>query len=171
MPPAAAVAGWPGVGRRRSADPREAPDPRSIPRDASSARPDLGQIDRRHAKEVAAPAQQPVPDVESPADLVLAGEPAAPRSSMRQVLAVVPPMSKEMTLGMPRYFPSAAAPMTPAAGPDSIESTGRLPRDMGPHGSAARLHDRDRRGQLHLGEAALQLREITPDDRLDVRVR
>ena len=41
---------------------------------------------------------------------------------------------------------------------------------MGSHGAAARLHDRDRRGQLHLGEAAFQLREIAPHDRLDVCV-
>ena len=46
--------------------------------------------------------------------------------SMRHVFAVVPPMSNEMRLGMPRCRPNAAAPITPAAGPDSIEKTGRF---------------------------------------------
>ena len=46
-------------------------------------------------------------------------------SRIRLVLAVVPPMSKEMTLGQPSACPSSADAMMPPTGPDSIIATGR----------------------------------------------
>ena len=39
--------------------------------------------------------------------------------SMREHLAVVPPMSSASTFGSPISRPSSAAPRTPLAGPDS----------------------------------------------------
>src|ERR1700722_7379435 len=41
-----------------------------------------------------------------------------------QALAVVPPMSNAMRSDRPRRSPSHAAPVTPAAGPDSVVRTG-----------------------------------------------
>ena len=45
--------------------------------------------------------------------------------SMREALAVVPPMSKVMTLSKPRVLAIQRAASTPAAGPDSRMNTGR----------------------------------------------
>src|SRR5258708_9038342 len=48
--------------------------------------------------------------------------------STRDVFAVVPPTSNEITLGSPTIRPIAAAPITPATGPDSTSRIGlRLP--------------------------------------------
>jgi hypothetical protein len=47
------------------------------------------------------------------------------KSSMRQILAVVPPMSKETTRGSARSRAIAAARMAPPAGPDSMSRTGK----------------------------------------------
>ncbi len=44
--------------------------------------------------------------------------------STSEVLAVVPPMSSEMTFGSPIISPMKAAPMTPATGPDSTRLIG-----------------------------------------------
>ena len=46
-------------------------------------------------------------------------------SSTTEALVVVPPISRLMTLARPSRRASAAAPITPAAGPDSISWTGR----------------------------------------------
>jgi len=46
-----------------------------------------------------------------------------PRSMMAH-LAVVPPMSKEMSRSSPRLRARLAQPIAPAAGPDSIVCTG-----------------------------------------------
>src|SRR2546426_12472427 len=46
-------------------------------------------------------------------------------ASTREHFAVVPPMSREITLGSPTSRPTAAAPITPATGPDSMSWIGR----------------------------------------------
>ena len=46
-------------------------------------------------------------------------------SRIRLALAVVPPMSKEMTLGEPSARPTCAEAMMPPTGPDSIIAAGR----------------------------------------------
>ena len=46
-------------------------------------------------------------------------------SRTRLALAVVPPMSKEMTLAEPSACPTCAEAMMPPTGPDSIIAAGR----------------------------------------------
>ena len=43
-------------------------------------------------------------------------------------------------------------------------------RNLGTHRAPARLHHRDRRGEVHFGEPTLELREIMGHDRLDVSI-
>ena len=64
-------------------------------------------------------------------------------SRTRLVFAVVPPMSKEMTLPIAeRFRRSRAEAMMPPTGPDSIIATGRRIAARGRHHAAIRLHDR-----------------------------
>jgi hypothetical protein len=51
--------------------------------------------------------------------------------SIRHTSVLVPPMSKEMTLGQPWAAPQAAAATTPAAGPDSTIEAARSAADWG----------------------------------------
>ena len=62
-------------------------------------------------------------------------------SSISEHFAVVPPMSSAMTFGSPISLPSAAAPSTPLAGPDSTMVIGVALAAVAVSITAVGLHD------------------------------
>ena len=89
---------------------------------------------------------------------------------MRLALAVVPPMSKEMTLGKPSAWPTCAEAMMPPTGPDSIIATGRSVATSGVITPPfERMIDRSPL-EADAAEARLQALHIAADLRPDIGV-
>src|SRR6185436_12810536 len=84
----------------------------------------------------------------------------SPRS-MRLALAVVPPMSKEMMFSSPRWRPTSAAAITPAAGPDSTAIAGMLRPSLTPKTPPLE--------PITHGDGRLQTAEVRRQDGTDVR--
>ena len=84
-------------------------------------------------------------------------------------LAVVPPMSNEITSGAPMSCPTRPAAVTPAAPPDSSVRTGRRAAKRRRHHPAARVHDLERATDAELGELRFQPGEVAGHDGSDIR--
>ena len=76
-----------------------------------------------------------------------------------------------MTLRRAESFAENAAPIAPAAGPDSAVRTGKGSRALGRHQAAARLIDSDGGVGRHPAEPVFQRAEIAPQHRLKVGVQ
>ena len=92
------------------------------------------------------------------------------KSSIRQILAVVPPMSNDSTRSSPHSAAIRAARIAPPAGPGFDQADRLADRMRDRHQPAARGHQEQRAAQPGAGEALLELLQVAGDPRLDVGV-
>ena len=81
-------------------------------------------------------------------------------SLIRQMSALVPPISMVMMSSIPQAAATSRAPTTPAAGPDSAVSAGARRMRARAGDAAVRLHEQERRRDPSLVEALLQPRDV-----------
>ena len=91
-------------------------------------------------------------------------------SSIRQALAVVPPMSKEITLSWPASLPNSAVASPPPAGPDSSSRIGNLRAAAGATRPPAECISRSAPRKPRARQLALEVRQIAVHQRLHIGV-
>ena len=91
-------------------------------------------------------------------------------SSTRQALAVVPPMSNEITLSCPASLPNSAVARPPPAGPDSSSRIGNLRAAAGETRPPAECISRSAPAKAARGKLALEVRQIAIHQRLHIGI-
>ena len=119
------------------------------PGERAAAGADLDQVDRRHGDREARALLEAV----DAGDLEARSTARARACSMRQVLAVVPPMSKHSRRSSPRRRAYQAPASAPAAGPDSTRRIGSAGGVLGRHDAAVRQHHQHRAAEALVGAA------------------
>ncbi len=159
----------PGPARTpRSSGPTAMRPSASIARDRAAAGADLDHLDHRDAQRQAAALLEAVDARATSKPRAVCGSP----SSMTQILAVVPPMSKDSTsVDAPSAAPRWPEKIAPPAGPDLDQPHREADRGLDRRQAAARLHQEQRAADsLCARSSASSRREIAAHDRLHVGV-